>query len=182
MTKNLRQAPHTKRRWYARLWFVTWRTVRGVVLLEDSAERIARGSAAGIFASALPVFGQTFIGMLIARVLRGNVVASLPWSWISNPLTTLPIWYGGYRLGLWLIPGDQPVLTYTDIAQIIERFNHTSWSDGFSAMFSALAGAIGPLWLGTTVMGIVLAIPGYFLIHATVIRWQRRKALRTNER
>lgn len=174
----IRNAPPTRKNWWRRLWTVTLRALRGVVFLEDTPRRIALGSAAGILSAALPVFGQTFLGMILARALRANVIASIPWSWLSNPLTTLPMWYGGYRLGLWLIPGQQEVLSYADLTALAERFNHTNWSDGLSAMLAVLGDILAPLWLGCTALGLAMAVPGFFLVHAAVVRFQRRREAR----
>jgi uncharacterized protein (DUF2062 family) len=174
----IRNAPATRKNWWRRLWTVTLRTLRGVVYLEDTPHRIALGSAAGILSSALPIFGQTFIGMILARLLRANVFASIPWSWLSNPFTTLPMWYGGYRLGLWLIPGQQDVLSYADLTRLAERFNHTNWSDGLSAMLAVLGELLAPLWLGCTILGLAMAVPGYWLVRAGVIKLQRRREAR----
>jgi uncharacterized protein (DUF2062 family) len=175
------RASVTRKSWWRRLWTVVFRAVRGVVFLEDAPQRIALGSAAGILASTLPIFGQSFLAMIIARLLRANVLASIPWSWLSNPLTTLPIWYGGYRLGLWFFPGEQAVLSYSDIALLTERFNHTNWSDGLSALLVVLSDILAPLWLGCTVLGLALAVPGYFLVRNGVIRIQRRRQARQIE-
>ncbi len=171
----IRNAPPTTKSWWRRLWAVTLRALRGVVFLEDTPHRIALGSAAGILSSALPIFGQTFLAMILARLLRANVIASIPWSWISNPFTTLPMWYGGYRLGLWLIPGQQDVLSYADLTILAERFNHTNWSDGLGAMLAVLGNILAPLWLGCTALGLVMAVPGYLLVHDAVVRLQRRR-------
>jgi uncharacterized protein (DUF2062 family) len=174
----LRNAPPTTKSWWRRLWTVTLLALRGVVFLEDTPRRIALGSAAGILSSALPIFGQTFLGMILARMLRANVIASIPWSWLSNPFTTLPMWYGGYRLGLWLIPGQQDVLSYADLQTLAERFNHTNWSDGLGAMLGVLGDILAPLWLGCTAMGLVMAVPGYLLVQDAVVRLQRRRTER----
>lgn len=171
-------APATRKNWWRRLWMVTVRALRGVIFLEDTPHRIALGAAAGILSAALPIFGQTFIGMILARLLRANVIASIPWSWLSNPFTTLPIWYGGYRIGLWLIPGQQDVLSYADLTRLAERFNQTNWSDGLSTMLAMLGDLLAPLWLGCTALGLLLAVPGYLLVREGVVRLQLRRAAR----
>lgn len=171
----IQHAPPTQGNWWRRLCVIILRSLRGVLFLEDTAPRIARGSAAGIFSSTLPIFGQTFFGMILARILRGNIFASIPWSWLSNPLTTLPIWYGSYRLGIWLMPDDRPVLSYADLMALLDRFNQTNFSDGLSAMVSMLGGILGPLWLGCVILGLTMALPGYFMIHAAVIALQARR-------
>jgi uncharacterized protein (DUF2062 family) len=174
----MRNAPATRKNWWRRLWTVTMRSLRGVVFLDDSPHRIALGSAAGILASALPIFGQTIVGMVLARLLRANVIASIPWSWLSNPFTTLPMWYGGYRLGLWIIPGQQDVRSYSDLALMADRFNHTNWSDGLSAMLVVLGEILAPLWLGCTALGVVMAASGYFCVREGIVRLHRRRDAR----
>ncbi len=115
----------------------------------------------------------------MAKVLRGNVIASLPWSWISNPLTTLPIWYSVYRLGVWLIPGQKTLLSQDEIAYRLSHFDQMNWSNGLFAMFDVfLDDLLAPLWLGATVLGIAMAIPGFIAIYIIVIAVRRRRAKR----
>ncbi len=152
--------------------------LRRVLHLDDTPYRIAAGCAGGIACSTLPIFGQTFLGMVAARLLRGSVLASLPWSWISNPATTLPIWYAGYRLGHWLLPGDQAAIDYAGMMHRLGAFNEAGWRAGWSLMWTTLLDVLAPLWLGTAIMGIALAIPGGLAIHALVAAIQRRRAAR----
>ena len=149
--------------------------LRKVVLLEDGPARLARGSAAGIFCSALPVFGQTLVGLVLAKVIGGNPLASIPWSWISNPLTTVPMWYGGYRIGLILLPGDREPIAYEDLAAMAAAVTDSGWSDGIAAMLGMLGDLLLPLWLGCTVMGLAMAIPGYLLIVRVAAGLQARR-------
>lgn len=81
-------APKTSKGRWRQFVHVLVKTVRGALLLQDTPHRIAVGCACGIFVSPLPTLGQTFIGMILAKLLGGNVIASLPWSWITNPFTT----------------------------------------------------------------------------------------------
>lgn len=174
-------APKTRKGWWRRLWHVSAKALRRVLHLDDTPYRIAAGCAGGIFSSTLPIFGQTFIGMAVAKLLRGSVLASLPWSWLSNPATTLPIWYGGYRLGLWLMPGDQTAIGYDAMVQRLSTFDQAGWQAGWSMLGTTLLDILAPLWLGTSVMGIALAIPSGLAIHAVVVAVQRRRADRRRQ-
>ena len=52
----------------------------------------ARGLAAGVFTGCLPFFGlQIVLGVALAATIRGNRILAAAGTWISNPLTTLPI-------------------------------------------------------------------------------------------
>lgn len=60
--------------------------------LPDSPHRIARGIWAGVFASFTPFYGLHFvIAAVLARLMGGNIVASLLGTFFGNPLTYVPI-------------------------------------------------------------------------------------------
>lgn len=57
--------------------------------LPDSPEKIGRGMFAGTFVAFLPIPGLQFIaGGLLAWLMRGNILASLLATFLSNPITT----------------------------------------------------------------------------------------------
>ena len=171
-------APSRSRKpWHRRWWHIAVKTVRGVTRLEDTPYRIAMGAACGLFASCLPMLGQMLVGMLLARLMRANVLASVPWTWITNPFTTLPIWYGCYRIGSAVI-GREPV-TVEVLRGFIRRIDEQGlWE--FLHHGGVLLGQIFlPLLLGTVLVGIILATAGYALIKTAVISLQRRRAERS---
>ena len=157
--------PPTKKGGSRRIKYIINQWIHRLIHLNESPYRIAMGCACGIFCSALPIFGQTFIGMIAALVLRASVIASLPWTWISNPLTTLPMWYGGYRLGIWIMPGKHKPLSYTEIQALMQNFDQMDWTQGLSLLSTELWEALQPLWLGTVVMGLAMAAPSFILVY-----------------
>jgi len=157
--------PPTKKGGSRRIKYIINQWIHRLIHLNESPYRIAMGCACGIFCSALPIFGQTFIGMIAALVLRASVIASLPWTWISNPLTTLPMWYGGYRLGIWIMPGKHKSLSYTEIQALMQNFDQMDWTQGLSLLSTELWEALQPLWLGTVVMGLAMAAPSFILVY-----------------
>ena len=74
---------------------------------DGSPAHRARGLAAGVFTGCLPFFGlQIVLGVALAAALRGNRLLAAAGTWISNPLTTLPLCWLNYQLGALLIgPG-----------------------------------------------------------------------------
>ena len=160
--------PLSKKDGSRRIKYIINQWIRRLIHLNESPYRIAMGCACGIFCSALPIFGQTFIGMIAARVLRASVIASLPWTWISNPLTTLPMWYCGYRLGIWIMPGKHKPLSYTEIQALMQNFDQMDWTQGLSLLSAEFWEALQPLWLGTVVMGLAMAAPSFILVYYVV--------------
>ncbi|SHI85252.1 DUF2062 domain-containing protein [Wenxinia saemankumensis] len=60
--------------------------------LPDTPEKIGRGIWAGVFAAWTPFYGFHFIvAALLAKVLRGNILAALLGTFAGNPLTYVPI-------------------------------------------------------------------------------------------
>jgi cellulose synthase (UDP-forming) len=80
---------------------------------EGSHGQRARGLAAGVLTGCYPVFGlQIVLGIGLASLVRGNHLLAVAGTWISNPLTSLPLYW--FRLprsaaGCWaLVPSFRP--------------------------------------------------------------------------
>ncbi len=154
------------------------KTLRGALLLQDTPHRIALGCACGIFVSPLPTLGQTFIGMILAKLSGGNVIASLPWSWITNPFTTLPIFYGCYRVGMLITPGEWKLVSFERMGEIVDKFNHLSMADGFATGYAVVVDIFVPMLVGAILVGAIGAVIGYLLIVRAVVAAQERKRQR----
>ncbi|MGB5711332.1 MAG: DUF2062 domain-containing protein, partial [Waterburya sp.] len=77
---------------------------------------VAKGLAVGVFAGCFPFFGiQTFLGLFLATVSRGSKVAALAATWISNPLTYLPLYLFNYKIGKLLLGSKDTQLPPLDI-------------------------------------------------------------------
>lgn len=72
--------------------------------LPDTPEKISRGIWAGVFTTFTPFYGLHFIfAAVIAKMMRGNILASLMATFFGNPLTYLPIAYMSLTTGHWLL-------------------------------------------------------------------------------
>jgi len=68
--------------------------------LPDRPERIAKGIAAGVMVSFLPIFGFHFLSAAaLAWVLRGNILAALLGTFFGNPFTFPLIVVGAMETG-----------------------------------------------------------------------------------
>ncbi len=85
------------------LWNLIYRLRRFLHLLwkqQGSPGYQARGLAIGVFCGCLPFFGiQTVLGMMLASVFRGNHLLAVSGTWISNPITYVPLFLLNYRVG-----------------------------------------------------------------------------------
>lgn len=157
-----------------------------VVTLHDSPHRIALGSAIGVFIGWLPLVGQMVLSMLFAKIFRANVLASIPWAWITNPVTTVPFYFAHYELALMILP-EQKHVSREDFQMIFTRVdeklaNLSGWERWTTGMYQGLiescnflSDIIWPLMLGTSLIGMPAAIAVYFIIRRAVDTIQKRR-------
>jgi uncharacterized protein (DUF2062 family) len=94
--------PHLQKVWQRLQHWIAWLWEQ-----EGSHGQRARGLAAGIFCGCFPFFGlQTLLGVALASLVRGNHLLAAAGTWISNPLTYVPLYWFNYQLGSLLLgPG-----------------------------------------------------------------------------
>jgi uncharacterized protein (DUF2062 family) len=80
-----------KKQWQRYLHYYKIRLLR----LRGHPRAIARGLAFGTFAGFFPLFGlPIIIALVLATLFRGNRIAAIAATWISNPFTCL--WKNNY--------------------------------------------------------------------------------------
>ena len=140
----------------------------GAVLHDPALWRLdrhgaARAFAMGLFIGWLPIPMQMAVAALLALVVRVHLPLAVLSVWISNPITTVPMLYFAYRLGLVLL-GEPAGM---------EPFEaNLGW------ILHELARIWQPLLLGSIVAGTLTAALGYFLLdllwYWTLVRKYRR--------
>ncbi|MBN2606697.1 MAG: DUF2062 domain-containing protein [Thiotrichales bacterium] len=121
----------------------------------------AKAFASGLFWMSIPIPSQMLTSAITAIIFRANLPISVALVWISNPLTMPPIFYFNYLVGTWIL-GDK--------AQSSEAFDLS-----FDGILHTLDQIWLPLYLGSTVVGVVLAVVSYFGIHI-FWRWHVAKS------
>ena len=82
--------------------FRRWRRAlyRRVVRLPGTADSVARGAAVGVIAGCvMPPGLQLVVGIPIALLVRGSMIAMIAFSFVSNPVTYLPLYIFTCRVG-----------------------------------------------------------------------------------
>jgi len=140
-------------------WF--WR----VVNLPGTPQYIARGFAAGVFAGLFPLFGfQTLIGVALAILFKGSKLMAAAGTWVSNPLTYIPIFLFNFQVGRWLLGNRNLVFTSAGVA---------SWQQ-FLELGTEI---IFVLFVGCFVVGLTCAIASYYTC-IILIRFLRYRAIK----
>ncbi len=115
---------------------------------------VARAVAVGLFWAMIPIPMQMFAAAFLAIPLRANLPISVGLVWLTNPLTMPPVFYANYKLGAWLL--NTPTIQLPDKVSIswILEVTTTHWQ---------------PLYAGSLVMGLCLALVGYT---STTLYWR----------
>lgn len=103
--------------------------------LPDQPHRIARGVFAGTFVNFPPLYGVQMLSAAgLAWLLRGNILAALLATFLSNPLTTPFIAMGSIKLGHWML-GMDVKLTFEFVVAAFAEAGVQLWYN-FCAMFT----------------------------------------------
>lgn len=140
------------------LWHLNRRSVSGAF-------------AVGLFWAMIPMPFQMVAAAATSILFRVNLPIAVALVWITNPLTMPPIFYFNYLVGTWLLPSCEPI---GEVHMTME------W----------LADSLGeiwlPLYLGSVVVGLVLAAVGYVAIRGFwrwhVVRQYRSRLQRGRKR
>ncbi len=152
-----------------------------ILHVNDSPHRIAMGVALGLFIAWTPALGfHIFIALGLAILLRANKFVALLFIWANNPFTLIPIYYPNYLLGRAIMKTFH-CKTELSSAQTQEMFSRIGSSASFAGIFHwrfwqnlfTFLWQKGPeLWLGSLIIGLLVALAGYFITYR-FIRWYR---------
>jgi uncharacterized protein (DUF2062 family) len=128
---------------------------------------VPRGVALGVVVGVLVPVAQTVFAALLALPARANVPVAALTTFLTNPITTPPLWLGGYWLGKWLLRIDagtpgRPIARHLDS----EAVGWLRW---------LLSDAAPATALGLLVIAIVGAAIGYLLAAVWWRIWIARK-------
>jgi uncharacterized protein (TIGR03546 family) len=130
-----------------------------ILSLDSHPRHIALGFAVGVFISITPFFGiHTAMAIAAAFLFRLNKLTCITGAWINTPITIIPVLGLSYKLGQVLLghpPGEL-------------KIKSLEW-----AMLKHHAAAI---ILGSSIIGFILAIAGYFLCYWLIVRFRKKDA------
>ena len=126
---------------------------------------VAKGLAVGVFAGCFPFLGmQSILGIFLATMFKASRVAAVAATWISNPLTYVPIFVFNYKIGKLLLRTEDTVSLPLDLKS-------------FTAFKEQGATFAIALLTGSFVVGMILAVITYFYGLAILERWKNNRRL-----
>ncbi|MFD2172812.1 DUF2062 domain-containing protein [Rhodobacter lacus] len=161
--------------------------------LPDPPHRIARGVFAGIFVSFTPFFGVHLVAAaLLAKLMRGNVLASLFATLVGNPLTFPLIALTAIKLGHWMM-GEHYDATHSEglldiFAQAFVDTRHnliavfTAEPTQWGGMKDFFIDIFLPYFLGGLIPGTVAGLIGYYIALPLVTAYQHARKLKLKAR
>ncbi|OGB33726.1 MAG: hypothetical protein A3F78_12220 [Burkholderiales bacterium RIFCSPLOWO2_12_FULL_61_40] len=154
-------------RWLA--WLGPW--LHQPKLWHWSRRGVALGVALGVFFGLLIPIAQIPLSVAAAILLRANIPAAVASTLVSNPVTFGPIYYGAYRLGVW-VTGETKPLEAEVVIETPEPQDASLWHR---------IRALGkPLLVGLSITAALMGLMTYGLI-TLVWRW-RTVSKRRNRR
>jgi uncharacterized protein (DUF2062 family) len=129
-------------------------------------ELAARAAAVGLFWAFTPTFGVrmplVFLSWLAARhILRADftLMIGLAFTWITNALVTLPLYFGFYLTGRFLQDGPGDLMSFARFREAFAPLQgDLDWSDRLTLAWQDWGVT---LWLGALPWALAMAILGY---------------------
>ena len=122
-----------------------------------TSHKLAMGLAVGVFFSILPTFGVgMIISLLLAWYKKWNVISTYFGTLITNPFNATFIYFFDYKLGNWIINGNQT------------GFLTVSWQ--------SLKDIALELYLGGFILACFCSIVLYFLLYGIAEKYKQNRA------
>ena len=154
--------------------------------LPDTPRKISRGIMAGVMTTFTPFYGLHFVfAVILAWVLRGNVMAAILGTFFGNPLTYVPIGLVSLNLGHWMLGtemrGEVDGNVFAKFAGAGEDLFWNSWHalNGTPVDWSATnvfwRDVFWPWMVGGIVPGIFAGLACYTIALPLITAYQRRR-------
>lgn len=128
-----------------------------ILSLDSHPRHIALGFAVGVFISFTPFFGiHTPLAIAAAFIFRLNKLTCITGAWVNTPITIIPVLGLSYKLGTVLLGKPPGALNIRSL----------EWA--------ALKVHAEAIMLGSSIIGFLSAVIGYFLCYWLIVRFRKK--------
>jgi uncharacterized protein len=140
-------------------WMKSW--LDGHDVFSFTRHPLSKGIAFGLFCGLIPGPLQVLGASLLCILFRGNIIAGVAATFLTNPLTIIPLYVVAFHLGDAVLPG----------VHTIPPWSGGQGGVGFFAAVMTWVKAMGwPLVVGLPLLALMIACTGYVL---TQFLWLR---------
>ena len=132
-------------------------------LLHFNRRSIAAGVFCGVLAAFIPLPVQMFAAVILAVIFRGNLAVAVGFTWVSNPLTYIPIYYFCFLVGEFIM-GSPTDAAGNEVAINIKGLIADVFAGDFSHLMTFFVTSGAQLLLGCFLIGLLSAGISYFLV------------------
>ncbi len=126
--------------------------------LEGTPAKRARGIAVGVFSGCFPFFGlQSLMGACLASLFKGNHLLAVIGTWISNPLTYIPLYLFNYKIGSFILGSERELNNLSGLTQ------RQMWNQGWIISSRIFFGSI----LVGLFFGLIFGLISYMLFKSS---------------
>ena len=142
-----------------------------ILHVDDTPHRIALSIALAIFMAWTPAIGLQTVGLLLLCLLFGaNKLVGLPFVWVSNPATLMPIYYPNYLFGRWIL--NSPT---KEIKWGAALTGPDTWWRKIQNWWELTNEIVWPLWVGSLLIGLALGAIVYVGAYYGVIYYRKAR-------
>ena len=147
--------------------------------LRGEPHELAFGIAIGVFSGMMPILPvQIIFAVALALLFKASKITAALGTWVSNPLNWYFIYVYDFKLGAYLLGVDGGPEIIKAVTDSINRGDPMSVVWG--KLFSSGITLVSALLIGGIIIGVVAAVPSYFLflkIFQKIREWRlKRKA------
>lgn len=154
--------------------------------LPDTPQKIARGIGVGVFTTFTPFYSLHFVvAALLARMINGNILASLLATFFGNPLTYIPIGVISLKTGHFLLGTE---FDENVDKSLVDKFFGAA-SDLVTNLWALVSSAEAdwsnlslfynevffPYMIGGIMPGIIAGTTAYYLSLPVISTYQKRR-------
>ena len=139
----------------------------------------ARGVFVGLFVgTGIPLGAQTICLGLLRLIVPFNLIVAFAFTWVNNPISVGPMYYGFYLVGSFLLHRP-PVRDFHEFYLLISPILDAKHFGDACVQFMTLGGDILLRWaIGSFIVATPLGLAGYFLcLRIQTSRAQKRVSL-----
>ena len=146
--------------------------------LRGDPHELALGMALGIFAGMLPIIPfHALVAVALALAFSASKITAAAGTLICNPVTIYPVYRYAYELGSFILGFDRNAEM---LSPVIETIRNEEFLHMITAILSAGGKVAAAFLMGGLTLGIIWAVPSYFIFHyflKAFIAWRKSRKL-----